>query len=126
MRLWTRRAWLTLAALSGFLAVAMGAFAAHGLDDPSAQDWMRTGAQYAAIHALATFACAGLMQLGAGRARLAAAFFLGGTALFSGSLYAMALGAPRGLAAVIPVGGLLFLIGWLTLAWAAWGVDKTP
>jgi uncharacterized membrane protein YgdD (TMEM256/DUF423 family) len=43
--------------------------------------------------------------------------------IFSGSLYAMALGAPRWLGAITPIGGLLFLIGWAVLAWAARGVD---
>ena len=100
---WDRRAWMTLAAASGFLSVAMGAFAAHGLTDPHAQAWMRTGAGYQLIHALATLACATFMQVGARRARFAPAFFLSGSALFSGSLYAMALGGPRLLGAVTPI-----------------------
>ena len=124
MRFWTPRTWLTLAAAAGFVSVAMGAFAAHGLDDPKAQEWLRTGSLYGFLHVLATFACAALMQVGARRARLAPAFFLSGVLLFSGSLYAMALGAPRWLGAVTPVGGVLFLVGWALLAWAAQGVDR--
>ena len=123
MIFWTRRNWMTLAAVSGFLSVAIGAFAAHGLTDPRAQEWMRTGATYGFMHAMATLACATFIQVGARRARHAPAFFLSGVVLFSGSLYAMALGAPRWLGAVTPVGGLLFLIGWAVLAWAARGVD---
>lgn len=123
MTIWTRRNWLTLAAVGGFAAVAVGAFAAHGVSDPKAQEWLRTGATYGFMHAMATFACAILMQLGARRARFAPAFFLSGVAVFSGSLYAMALGAPRWLGAVTPIGGLLFLIGWGLLAWAAREVD---
>lgn len=121
--IWTRRAWMTLAAISGFIAVAMGAFAAHGIDDPQAKDWIRTGSSYQFMHALATIACASVMQVGATRARFAPAFFLSGSLFFSGSLYAMALGAPRILGALTPIGGVLFLIGWAVLAWAALNVD---
>ncbi len=121
--MWIRRNWMTLAALSGFVAVAMGAFAAHGLSDPRAKDWIKTAASYQFMHAIASLACATLMQIGAKRARYAPAFFLSGTALFSGSLYALALGAPRILGLATPVGGLLFLIGWAVMAWAARGVD---
>ena len=117
---------MTLAAASGFVAVAAGAFAAHGLADPRAQDLMRTGATYELTHALATFACATLMQAGAAQARFAPAFFLSGTLLFSGSLYALALGAPRLVGLVTPFGGLLFLAGWAVLAWSARGVDPQP
>ena len=123
MGLWTRRNWMTLAAISGFVAVAVGAFAAHGVSDPKAQEWLRTGSTYGFIHTMATFACATFMQVGASRARHAPAFFLSGVVIFSGSLYAMALGAPRWLGAVTPVGGLLFLLGWAVLALAARGVD---
>ena len=123
MTFWTRRNWMTLAAVSGFLSVAIGAFAAHGMTDPRAQEWMRTGATYGFMHTMATLACATLIQAGAQRARHAPAFFLSGVVLFSGSLYAMALGAPRWLGAVTPIGGLLFLIGWAVLAWAARGID---
>lgn len=121
---WTRRTWMTLAAVSGFGAVALGAFAAHGVSDPVARDWLKTGASYEFMHAVATFACATFMSLGATRARFAPAFFLGGTVLFSGSLYAMALGAPHWLGAVTPLGGLGFLTGWAVLAWAARDVDR--
>ena len=121
---WTRRTWMTLAAASGFIAVAVGAFAAHGVSDPAAKDWLKTGATYEFMHTMATFACATFMNIGAKRARFAPTFFLGGTVLFSGSLYAMALGAPRWLGMVTPLGGLCFLTGWAILAWAARGVDQ--
>lgn len=117
--LWTRKSWTMLAALSGFLAVGFGAFGAHGVADPMAKDWLKTGATYEFIHALATLACSFLAVGGAPRARHAPVFFLGGSLLFSGSLYAMALGAPRVLGAVTPIGGLMFLVGWLVLAWSA-------
>lgn len=114
------RLWLLLAALSGGLCVAFGAFAAHGVTDPKAQEWLRTGALYGFVHVLAVFAAA---TLPGRRARIAAPILLAGVALFSGSLWAMALGAPHILGAVTPIGGLCFLTGWAVLAWAAAGVD---
>jgi uncharacterized membrane protein YgdD (TMEM256/DUF423 family) len=119
--MWSRRNWLTLAALLGFAGVAAGAFGAHGVSDPKAQEWLRTGAVYSFVHVLATFAAA---QLGGRRAGLAAGLFLAGAVVFSGSLYAMALGGPRILGAVTPIGGLLFLAGWIAMAWTALGVDR--
>jgi uncharacterized membrane protein YgdD (TMEM256/DUF423 family) len=123
MGVWKRRNWMTLGAVSGFVAVAIGAFAAHGVADPRAQELLRTGAMYGFMHTMATFACATFMQVGARRARFAPAFFLSGVALFSGSLYALAFGAPRWVGVVTPFGGLSFLAGWAVLAWAARGVD---
>jgi uncharacterized membrane protein YgdD (TMEM256/DUF423 family) len=121
--IWSRRNWMTLAAMGGFVAVAVGAFAAHGVRDPKAQELLRTGATYGFMHTMATFACATFMQVGARRARFAPGFFLSGVVLFSGSLYALAFGAPRWVGIVTPFGGLLFLTGWAVLAWAARGVD---
>jgi uncharacterized membrane protein YgdD (TMEM256/DUF423 family) len=109
------RPFLTLAALSGFLAIAFGAFAAHGASGQAAE-LLRTGAQYQASHALAVFACAFV----APQRRLAPSLFLTGTALFSGSLYALAFGAPRLVGIITPFGGLCFLAGWLVLAWTSW------
>ena len=123
MGFWTRRNWMTLAALGGFVAVAVGAFAAHGVSDPKAREWLNTGATYGFMHTMATFACAIFMNIGARRARFAPVFFLSGVVLFSGSLYAMASGAPRWLGMVTPIGGLLLLTGWVVLVWAARGVD---
>jgi uncharacterized membrane protein YgdD (TMEM256/DUF423 family) len=114
---------MTLAAVSGFIGVAAGAFAAHGLTDPRAKELVGAGAHYELVHALASFACAALIQAGARRARFAPALFLGGTLLFSGSLFALALGAPRWTGALTPMGGLLFLSGWAVLIWAARGID---
>jgi uncharacterized membrane protein YgdD (TMEM256/DUF423 family) len=116
---WTPRIWTALAALSGFLAVAFGAFAAHGVHDAKAQELLRTGSLYEMTHALAMIACAALAGAGVARTRLAPALFLAGSALFSGSLYALALGAPRMVGIVTPFGGLCFLAGWLALAVAA-------
>lgn len=123
MGFWSRRNWLSLAAAGGFLSVALGAFAAHGVSDPRVQELLRTGSLYGFIHCLATFASATVLQMGGRRARFAPAFFLAGVVLFSGSLYALAFGAPRWIGAVTPIGGLSFLTGWAVLAWAARGVD---
>ena len=114
--IWNRRTWMPLGAISGFLAVAIGAFAAHGIADQQAKEWLKTGATYQFMHTMATLACATFMNVGARGARHAPAFFLAGIVLFSGSLYAMALGAPRVLGAVTPFGGLAFMIGWAVLA----------
>ena len=112
-----------LAAISGFVAVAAGAFAAHGAQGRAAE-LLRTGALYEMTHALATIACAAFMTAGAARARFAPAFFLSGTLLFCGSLYAMAAGGPTWLGMVTPLGGLLFLVGWAVLAWAASTIER--
>ncbi len=117
MARWTPRAWTGLAAVSGLLAVAFGAFAAHGMTESKPVEWLRTGSQYQMTHALAVFAAFGLHRAGAKGMGLVAALFLAGAVLFSGSLYAMALGAPRILGAVTPIGGLAFMIGWALMAW---------
>lgn len=124
MTVWSRRTWMTIAAIGGFIAVAVGAFAAHGVRDPQAAGLLRTGSTYGFMHTMATFASATFMNIGAWRARFAPAFFLSGVLLFSGSLYALALGAPRWLGAVTPLGGLCFLTGWGVLAWAARDIDR--
>ena len=113
------RIWLGLAALGGLLAVAIGAFGAHAVADPQAKAWMNTGATYLTLHCLAVFAAAVVTRQGGWLARLAPPFFVGGGAIFCGTLTAMALGAPRILGAVTPIGGLMFLVGWLVLAVAA-------
>ncbi len=106
---------VALAAVLGFLGVAFGAFGAHAVADPVAKGWLQTGAQYQLVHALAALLAA-ILPRPAPRAAIA---FLVGTVLFSGSLYAMALGAPRILGAVTPLGGVAFLAGWALLALAA-------
>jgi len=112
------RLWLTLAALNGLIAVAAGAFGAHGVSDLKAKDWLRTGAEYQLVHALAVFACFTVWRAGASAAGAAAWLFLIGAAMFSGSLYLMALTSQRWMVLATPVGGLFLLAGWATLAWA--------
>jgi uncharacterized membrane protein YgdD (TMEM256/DUF423 family) len=109
------RAWLALTAACGFLGVAAGAFAAHGMTDAAARELVRTGSTYQLVHALAALACEALARQGMPLARLAMGLFLLGALLFSGSLYALAFGGPRLIGAVTPIGGLSFLAGWVVL-----------
>jgi uncharacterized membrane protein YgdD (TMEM256/DUF423 family) len=109
---------LGLAALVGFLSVAAGAFGAHAAVG-AAKDWLRTAGEYGLIHALAVFAAASLVRDRPRAAGVAAWLFLAGAAVFSGSLDAMALSGQLWLGAVTPIGGLLLLAGWATLAFAA-------
>jgi uncharacterized membrane protein YgdD (TMEM256/DUF423 family) len=115
--------WLAIAAINGFLAVALGAFAAHGLQsrvDAHALSVFETGARYHMYHALAIgLAAVGIRNANAGLASAAAAFFLTGILLFSGSLYLLALTGVRAFGFVTPFGGGAFLVGWATLAYAA-------
>jgi uncharacterized membrane protein YgdD (TMEM256/DUF423 family) len=121
------RLFVTVASASGFLAVALGAFGAHGLstrlaplaDGAQRLEWWKTAALYHLTHALALALAAGL--LGNTRAgRVACIAFCIGTLLFSGSLYAMTLTGARWLGAVTPLGGLSLLVGWGALTVAAW------
>ena len=116
-------AWLLVAAVNGGLAVASGAFAAHGLQgrlDPHALAIFETGARYHMYHALAiALAAFAIRDAAAGAAATACAFFLAGILLFSGSLYLLSLTGARAFAIVTPIGGVCFLIGWGALALAA-------
>jgi uncharacterized membrane protein YgdD (TMEM256/DUF423 family) len=108
------RSLAALAALSGALAVAAGAFAAHGAGERAA-DLLRTGAHYQLVHALAAF-----LVIGRPRGTAAAWLFVVGAAIFAGTLYAMAIGAPRWFGAITPIGGVALILGWLSLALGAW------
>ena len=117
------RTFLALGALSAGLAVVAGAFGAHGLRGRLSPDMMavfETAARYHMYHALGLLAVAVVAGRLTGRsAVLAGWLFVAGTLLFSGSLYLLALGGPRWLGAVTPLGGLCFIVGWLALAWSA-------
>ena len=110
---------VSFAALSGFLGVCLGAFAAHGLKHQIAAESLtiwQTGVQYQMYHALALLAVGLLYQTQASKAlKLSGLAFILGSFLFSGSLYALALGAPKALGVITPVGGLSFLVGWAAL-----------
>jgi len=126
---------LPLGAILAAIAVGLGAYAAHGLDkhliaagyeaDLTVRlNWFETGVRYQMYHALA------LLFVGvlASRdnpclaLRFAAAAFVAGIALFSGSLYLMALTSAdwRWLGAIVPLGGASFIVGWVVVAYATW------
>ena len=113
---------IALGALNAAIAVAAGAFAAHGLRDrlePRALEVFETAARYQMYHALAMVLAGALTARWTGAAT-AGWIFLAGIAMFSGSLYALALTDIKVLGAITPIGGLAFLAGWLWLAVVAW------
>lgn len=121
------RLFITLGAVSGFIAVAAGAFGAHALRDrltTSNLDTFQTGAQYEMYHALALVGVGILLGRFSvdGSSWLTAAgwLFLAGTVLFSGSLYLLAITDVRWLGAITPLGGVAFLLGWAALAFGIW------
>ena len=120
------RLYATIGALSGGIAVAAGAFGAHGLRSRLAPDLLAvfdTTSRYQLVHALALLAVAwACTRWPSAAVRWAGACFVAGTVLFCGSLYALALGGGRALGAIAPFGGTAFLLGWALLAWAAWRV----
>jgi uncharacterized membrane protein YgdD (TMEM256/DUF423 family) len=118
------RLFLALGALSGAIAVTLGAFGAHALRSRLAPELAATfevGVRYQAYHALALLAVAWALTRwpNTGALRLAGWCFVGGAAVFSGSLYLLALTGARWLGAITPLGGAAFIAGWLLLAWAA-------
>jgi len=114
------------ASINGALAVILGAFGAHGLKGkitPSLLDAYQTGTHYHLFHVLALL-CLGLLMMRVASIhdslpfalKLTAYCWMAGMALFSGSLYGLALGGGSWLGPVTPVGGLLLIIGWMNLA----------
>jgi len=111
--------WLAMmAALSGAVAVGAGAFGAHAASG-QAQEWLKTGAQYQLIHAVAALVALRMEARGPGW------LFVGGGAVFAGTLYLMAQGAPRWFGAITPLGGAMLIAGWLWFAWAGRGNTKS-
>jgi uncharacterized membrane protein YgdD (TMEM256/DUF423 family) len=110
-----------LAGVAGGSAVMLGALAAHGLRAqlPAAMlDVWRTAVHFQFWHALALALCAILRRTHA--SHLAAVLFAIGIALFCGSLYALALGAPPAVGVITPLGGLAFIAGWAALGVGFW------
>ena len=120
---------IAVAAVNGFLAVAFGAFGAHGLKGRLSDDAIaiyNTGAHYHLTHAIALLAIAAMISIN-GEAKLLRAagwLFTVGMILFSGSLYALAITGTRILGAITPLGGLSFLAGWACIA--AYGIKMPP
>ena len=119
-----RSTFFILGAVSAFVAVAAGAFGAHGLKSRLSAEMLsvfETAVRYQTYHALALLAAAWAVSQWPGRAAVSAGWlFVAGTVLFSGSLYALALTGIRSLGAITPLGGLCFLAGWICLAASAW------
>jgi len=119
------RRFIGLGSLLAFLGVALGAFGAHGLKGRIPEDMLavyNTGVHYHLVHAL------GLILIGLAADRLtdrkrvnaAGWLLLLGVALFSGSLYVMAVSGIKWLGTITPFGGVAFLAGWCCLGYAAW------
>jgi uncharacterized membrane protein YgdD (TMEM256/DUF423 family) len=121
------KGWIVVAALSAAIAIAVGAFAAHGIDPSTevgrkAREWLQTGSQYEMIHALAILAVVVLVRcalLNGRIALVAQCLFLAGSVFFPGALYTLAFSGPRWFGAVAPLGGTAFILGWASLALAA-------
>ena len=108
---------LVTAGLLGAIAIALGAFGAHGLKErlaliPEAGGWWETATFYLLTHTVAVGAIAV-------RSVWPARLWAAGALIFAGTLYAMALGAPRWFGAITPIGGSLLIAGWVVLAWCA-------
>ena len=114
--------WIRIGAISGFLAVALGAFGAHALEERlttnQTLDIWETASRYHLVHTLAM-----ILPVCTRKVPLRPALWFGlGCLIFSGSLYLLAFANWRWLGMVTPVGGLCFLIGWGRLAWLAGSV----
>jgi uncharacterized membrane protein YgdD (TMEM256/DUF423 family) len=112
---------LMAASISGFLAVAIGAFGAHGLKQKISEEMMavyQTGVQYHFYHTLALLGVGILLQQFPHSLALKVSGWgmLLGMLVFSGSLYLLALSGTRWLGAITPIGGLALLVAWLALA----------
>jgi len=114
----------TIASFSGFMGIALGAFAAHGLKSRLETDLFEifeVGVRYHMYHALALLAVAWACNRWPGTLTTASGWlFVAGIVIFSGSLYLLSVTGIRWLGAVTPIGGLAFLAGWFCLALAAW------
>lgn len=115
---------IILAGINGFLAVSLGAFAAHGLRARLSSELLttfQTGVQYHMYHALALLGIGVLMINfpATNLLRISAWLMLAGIVLFSGSLYLLSITGVRWLGAITPLGGVCFLVAWAQLVWFA-------
>lgn len=122
------RIFLVIASVLGGISVVLGAFAAHALKDSLSDRALaiwETGTTYQMYHALALILIALLISRFPNSTPLIVAgfAFIVGILIFSGSLYALSLSGIKWLGAITPLGGVAFIIGWLCLAIAAWGID---
>jgi uncharacterized membrane protein YgdD (TMEM256/DUF423 family) len=118
------RTFFALGSLAAGLAVAAGAFGAHGLRArlaPELLDVFETAARYQMYHALGLMAVAwSAARWPSGATTAAGWLMVAGMVVFCGTLYVLALTGVRWLGAITPLGGLAFIIAWLLLAVAAW------
>jgi len=114
---------IIIGAVFSFLSVLFGAFGAHALEkilDEKSLSWWHTATQYLSTHALALILIGLWLERNSKRkANFAAYSFIVGIFLFSGSLYALALSGWKILGIITPFGGLAFMLGWLSFAYAA-------
>ncbi|MDC5641471.1 DUF423 domain-containing protein [Acinetobacter baumannii] len=120
--------WIAISALNLAFAVMLGAFGAHGLKahaSPEQLAWWQTATDYFFYHALGLLAL-GILSKVLPHFSIKLSFLLIqiGILFFCGSLYIMALGLPRILGAITPIGGALMIAGWLILAWNAFKYAK--
>ncbi|MBB6453893.1 uncharacterized membrane protein YgdD (TMEM256/DUF423 family) [Salirhabdus euzebyi] len=112
---------LLIAAINGFLSVALGAFGAHGLEGKLSEKMLKTwekAVQYQMFHTMALFIAAVLsLKLTNVSFNGASWFFVAGIILFSGSLYIYSTTGIKTFAMITPIGGLAFLIGWILLGY---------
>lgn len=120
--------WIAIGALNMAIAVALGAFGAHGLKTLVSEqqlEWWHTATLYLFVHALGLLIVGLLIRLR--YATQTTAWLLQiGIIIFAGSLYAMTLGAPRWFGAITPIGGVLMIAGWLWLSFSAFKTNKLP
>lgn len=102
-----------LAAFNALLALTVGTFAAHGISDPQAKGWIMTGVTFQLPHVAVVFALLGWRDVPPVRA--GAWLVSAGSLIFAADLYALALGAPRWIAALAPIGGSAMMAGWAWL-----------
>lgn len=134
----TPKLWLVCGGLFAALGVISGAFGAHALEDPELQSQFDISARDLETFEVAVryqmYCAFGLLAAGLigqhsttpGRANLAGAFLLVGMLIFSGLLYALVFSGVKILGAIVPIGGLGQILGWLFLAWAGLGVKHHP
>jgi uncharacterized membrane protein YgdD (TMEM256/DUF423 family) len=123
---------LLAAGILGTSGIALGAFGAHALEPMLVERGMlhawETAARYHVIHAVAVFAAAMWAEHARGNVTRWATWstrcWVAGTVLFSGSLYLLALGGPRWLGPITPLGGLALLGGWVCVAFAAFAKEE--
>ena len=117
--------WVGIAAINMAIAVALGAFGAHGLKNiasPQQLEWWHTATLYLLVHALGLLLVGLLIRLKY-ITQTTAWLLQIGIIIFAGSLYAMTLGAPLWFGAITPIGGVLMIAGWLCLALSAFKIN---